>query len=188
MTRFKPNPIVALERAVSTSFFSSTHRLTDMIERAFGLTTDLYELTMAAAYFENGINERAIFELFIRRLPKRRSFLIASGLEQALNYLTTLKFSSDQIDYLREHSAFKHVSREFYDYLAEFKFTGDVWAMPEGTAAFGMEPLLRITAPIIEAQVVETFLLSTINFQTMIASKAARLVNAAHGRGVVEFG
>ncbi len=159
-----------------------------MIERAFGLTTDLYELTMAAAYFENGFHHPAIFELFVRKLPEHRSYLIVAGLEQALDYLSTLRFTSDQIDYLREHPSFKKVSREFFDYLAEFRFTGDVWAMPEGTAAFGMEPMLRVTAPIIEAQIVETFLLSTINFQTMIASKAARVVTAAQGRGVIEFG
>lgn len=160
-----------------------------MIERAFGLTTDLYELTMAAAYFDNGLQRnRAIFDLFVRALPRHRSYLIVAGLEQALDYLATLRFTRAQIDYLREHPAFKHVSREFFDYLAEFRFTGDVWAMREGTAAFGMEPLLRVTAPIIEAQVVETFLLSTVNHQTMIASKAARVVTAADGRGVIEFG
>src|SRR5712692_9713257 len=159
-----------------------------MINRELGLTTDLYELTMAAAYFENGLRNRAIFELFIRKLPRHRSYLIVAGLEQALDYLSTLRFTADQIDYLREHPSFKNVSREFFDYLGEFRFTGDVWAMPEGTAAFAMEPLLRVSAPIIEAQVVETFLLSTVNFQTMIASKAARVVTAARGRSVVEFG
>ena len=160
-----------------------------MIERAFGLTTDLYELTMAAAYFDNGLhNTRAIFDLFIRRLPSERCYLLTAGLEQALDYLSSLSFSADQIDYLREHPSFKHVSREFFEYLRKFKFTGDVWAIPEGTAAFGMEPLLRVTAPIIEAQVVETFLLSTINHQTMIASKAARVVASAGGRDVIEFG
>lgn len=159
-----------------------------MIERAFGLTTDLYELTMAAAYFENGLHNKAFFDLFVRSLPASRSYLIAAGLEQALDYLSTLRFTSDQIDYVREHPSFEKVSREFFDYLSEFKFTGDVWAMPEGTIAFAMEPLLRVSAPIIEAQVVETFLLSTINFQTMIASKAARIVAAARGRGVIEFG
>jgi len=158
------------------------------MNRASGLTTDLYELTMAAAYFENGLRERAIFDLFIRKLPKHRSYLIAAGLEQALEYLSSVSFNSEQIDYLREHPSFKKVSREFFDYLAEFKFTGDVWAMPEGIAAFAMEPLLRVEAPIIEAQIVETFLLSTINFQTMIASKAARVVTATGGRSVVEFG
>ena len=159
-----------------------------MIERAFGLTTDLYELTMAAAYFDNGLHHRGIFELFVRKLPGHRSYLIAAGLEQALGYLSTLRFTGNQIDYLRKHPSFKGVSREFFDYLAEFRFRGDVWAMPEGTAAFGMEPLLRVTAPIIEAQIIETFLLSTINFQTMIASKAARVVTSASGRGVIEFG
>lgn len=159
-----------------------------MIDRAPGLITDLYELTMAAAYFENGLHHRAIFELFTRRLPRHRTYLIVAGLEQALDYLSTLRLSSAQIDYLREHPSFKNVSAEFFQYLGEFRFTGDVWAMPEGTAAFGMEPILRVTAPIIEAQIVETFLLSTINFQTMIASKAARIVTAAGSRGIVEFG
>ncbi|HSO74761.1 MAG TPA: nicotinate phosphoribosyltransferase [Blastocatellia bacterium] len=159
-----------------------------MIQRAYGLTTDLYELAMAAAYFENGANKRAVFDLFVRRLPDHRSYLIAAGLEQALDYLSTLSFTSDQIDYLRRHTSFHNVSPAFFDYLASFRFTGDVWAMPEGTAVFAMEPILRVSAPIIEAQVVETFLLSTINFQTMIASKAARIVAAADGRGVIEFG
>lgn len=160
-----------------------------MTERAFGLTTDLYELTMAAAYFENGLqNKRAIFELFVRSLPRERTYLIVAGLEQVLDYLSSLRFTSYEIDYLREHPSFNNVSSEFFDYLGAFRFTGDVWAMPEGAAAFGMEPLLRVTAPIIEAQVIETFLLSTINHQTMIASKAARVVSAAAGRGVVEFG
>lgn len=159
-----------------------------MIDRAPGLITDLYELTMAAAYFENGVHHRAIFELFTRRLPRQRAYLIVAGLEQALDYLSTLRLDDAQIDYLREHPSFKRVSREFFQYLAEFKFTGDVWAMPEGTAAFGMEPMLRISAPIIEAQIVETFLLSTINFQTMIASKTARMVTAAGSRDIVEFG
>lgn len=159
-----------------------------MIQRALGLATDLYELTMAAAYFDNGLRHRAIFDLFVRKLPPSRSYLIVAGLEQALDYLSALRFTGDQIEYLRKHPAFKHVSREFFEYLSEFSFRGDVWAMPEGTAAFEMEPLLRISAPIIEAQIVETFLLSTINFQTMIASKAARMVTAAGERGVVEFG
>jgi nicotinate phosphoribosyltransferase len=159
-----------------------------MIDRAPGLITDLYELTMAAAYFENGLHHRAIFELFTRRLPRHRAYLIVAGLEQALDYLSTFRLSAAQIDYLREHPSFKKVSREFFQYLAEFRFTGHVWAMPEGTVAFGMEPMLRITAPIIEAQIVETILLSTMNFQTMVASKAARIVTAAGSRDVVEFG
>jgi nicotinate phosphoribosyltransferase len=159
-----------------------------MIQRASGLSTDLYELTMAAAYFDSHVMDKATFELFVRRLPRNRSFLIAAGLEQSLDYLSSLSFTAGQIDYLREHPAFENVSREFFDYLAGFRFTGDVWAVPEGTSVFAMEPMLRVTAPIIEAQVVETFLLSTINFQTMIASKAARVVTAARGRSVIEFG
>jgi nicotinate phosphoribosyltransferase len=159
-----------------------------MIERAYGLSTDLYQLTMAAAYFENGMHsERATFEMFTRSL-KGRAYLIAAGLEQALDYLQTLKFTPDQIDYLRHHYAFQHVSKGFFDFLGDLRFTGDVWAIPEGRAVFANEPMLRIEAPIIEAQLVETYLLATINFQTMIASKAARLVTAACGRSIIEFG
>jgi nicotinate phosphoribosyltransferase len=160
-----------------------------MIDRALALSTDLYELAMAAAYFDNGLSEeRAVFELFVRNLPRNRSFLISAGLEQALEYLVSLRFTGEEIDYVRSHPSFNKVNPSFFDYLAEVRFTGDVWAMREGTVAFEMEPLLRVTAPIIEAQIVETYLLATINFQTMIASKAARVVAAAQGRSVVEFG
>ncbi|HXE91048.1 MAG TPA: nicotinate phosphoribosyltransferase [Terriglobales bacterium] len=152
------------------------------------LLTDLYELTMAAAYFDRGFEARATFELFVRDLPRERGFLLVAGLEQALEFLEDLHFTADDIDYLRRHPAFGNVSSRFYEYLREFHFTGEVWAIPEGTPAFRNEPLLRVTAPIIEAQVVETFLLTTITFQTMIATKAARVVQAADGRGVVEFG
>ncbi len=146
-------------------------------------------MTMAAAYFENGLhNQNALFELFVRALPRSRSFLISAGLQQAVEYLGSLRFTADQIDYLREHPSFSHVSREFFDYLAEFRFTGDVWAVREGTAVFAMEPVVRLSAPVIEAQIVETFLLATMNFQTMIASKAARVVHSAQGRSVIEFG
>ena len=159
-----------------------------MSEQVLTLSTDLYELTMAAAYFENGLHQPAVFELFVRSLPPHRSYLIAAGLEQALDYLANLRFNSSEIEFLRQQPVFKHVSAEFFDYLAELHFAGDVWAMPEGTAAFAMEPLLRVTAPIIQAQIVETFLLSTVNFQTLIASKAARVVTAARGHNVIEFG
>src|SRR5262249_51271088 len=142
--------------------------------RLSGLATDLYQLTMAAAYHANGRNERASFELFVRRLPKERSYLIFAGLKQALDYLRRLGFSSDEIKYLRGLPVFAHVSPEFFDYLRDFRFTGDVWAAPEGTVVFAGEPLLRVTGPLIEAQIVETFLLTTINFQTSIATKAAR--------------
>src|SRR5262249_34527356 len=128
------------------------------------------------------------FELFVRRLPGNRAYLVTAGLEQAIDYLSLLQFQNHEVDYLRGHAAFESVSSEFFDYLGSFRFTGDVWAMPEGTLAFGNEPIVRVTAPIIEAQIVETFLLTTIASQTMIASKAARVVRAAAGRQVVEFG
>src|SRR5438105_6531147 len=152
------------------------------------LLTDLYELTMAAAYFENGFLNPASFELFVRLLPPERSYLVAAGLEQALDHLATLRFHPEDIEYLRRQPVFHHISDRFFDYLSTFRFTGEVWAIPEGTPVFHEEPLLRVTAPIIEAQIVETFLLSTLTFQTMIASKAARVVEAAQGRSVVEFG
>jgi nicotinate phosphoribosyltransferase len=156
--------------------------------RHSALLTDLYELTMAAAYFENGFRANASFELFVRSLPPQRGYLLAAGLEQALDFLEDVRFQPEDISFLRRHSAFAHVNDDFFDYLKTFRFTGEVWAVPEGTPIFGEEPLLRVTGPIIEAQTVETFLLSTLTFQTMIASKAARVVAAAGGRGVVEFG
>lgn len=152
------------------------------------LATDLYELTMAAGYFANDRRETATFELFVRDLPARRSYLVAAGLRQAVDYLLALRFTSDDIDHLKTLPPFRHVDGAFFDYLARFRFTGDLWAVPEGTVVFAGEPLIRVTAPIIEAQVVETFLLATVNHQTMVATKAARIVEAAAGRGVVEFG
>jgi len=153
-----------------------------------GLLTDLYELTMAAGYLEAGFEGQATFELFARSLPKRRNFLVAAGLEQCLEYLEHIHFSEEEIGFLRGHRAFAGIGDAFFDYLARFRFSGDVWAVPEGTICFPDEPLLRITAPIIEAQIVETYLLSSISFQTLIASKAARATIAAQGRSVMEFG
>ena len=153
-----------------------------------GLLADLYELTMAAGYLETHFDACATFELFVRSLPPKRNFLVAAGLEQALEFLETVRFSSDDIAYLRNHPAFALISRSFFDYLAAFRFSGDVWALAEGTVCFPGEPLLRVAAPIAEAQIVETALLATISFQTMIASKAARVAKAAAGRPVVEFG
>jgi nicotinate phosphoribosyltransferase len=152
------------------------------------LATDLYELTMAAAYFDNKETAEATFELFVRTLPKNRSYLLAAGLEQALDYLGHLQFRGMHLDFLRKHPSFANVSNGFFDYLRRFRFTGNVWAIPEGTVFFPNEPILRITAPIIEAQIVETYLLSLINFETLIATKASRVVQSARGRGVVEFG
>jgi nicotinate phosphoribosyltransferase len=158
------------------------------MSRHSALLTDLYELTMAAAYFDSGMLPNATFELFVRRLPEQRSYLVAAGLEQALDYLEALRFTGADIDYLRAQPVFGGVSAEFFDYLREFRFHGEVWATPEGTPGFAQEPLVRVTAPIIEAQVVETYLLAAIGFQTMVASKAARVVQAAAGRDVFEFG
>jgi nicotinate phosphoribosyltransferase len=156
--------------------------------RQLGLATDLYQLTMAAAYYENRRHERAVFELFVRRLPPERSFLLAAGLEQVLEYLEQLSFSQEEIEYLRSLNVFGGVSPEFFDYLRDFRFTGEVWAMPEGTIFFAVEPLIRVSAPLIESQIIETFLLTTIDFQSLIATKAARIVEAAQGRAIFEFG
>jgi nicotinate phosphoribosyltransferase len=153
-----------------------------------GLLTDLYELTMAAGYFQCHFQARATFELFVRHLPSQRNYLVAAGLDQALEYLENVRFSHNEIGYLRGLPLFRSVCAEFFEYLADFRFTGDVWAMPEGTIFFPNEPLLRVTAPIIEAQLMETSLLSAVHLQTLIASKAARVTTAAAGRPVIEFG
>ncbi len=153
-----------------------------------GLLTDLYELTMAAGYVQNQFAARAAFELFVRNLPPHRNYLVAAGLEQALDFLENVRFSEDEISYLRALPLFRHVRSEFFDYLKGFRFTGDVWALPEGTVFFPGEPILRVSAPIAEAQLMETSLLSAIHLQTLIASKAARVTTAAAGRPVIEFG
>ncbi|MGH9433789.1 MAG: nicotinate phosphoribosyltransferase, partial [Terriglobia bacterium] len=152
------------------------------------LLTDLYELTMAAGYHAHHIEYRATFELFVRRLPPQRSFLLACGLDAALDYLEQFHFSGDEIEYLQGLPAFRTVPASFFDYLQTLHFSGDVWAVPEGTPVFGEEPIVQITAPLAEAQMVETYLLSIINFETLIATKAARVYHAARGRGVLEFG
>jgi nicotinate phosphoribosyltransferase len=153
-----------------------------------GLLTDLYELTMVAGYVQKGFDARATFELFVRQLPHRRNYLVAAGLEQALDFLEKVCFSSEDISYLRALPFFGHVHADFFDYLSRFQFTGDILALPEGTIFFPGEPLLRVTAPIAEAQLVETGLLTILHFQTLIASKAARLTAAATRRPVIEFG
>lgn len=153
------------------------------------LNTDLYQLTMAAGYFAAGkAADIATFELTVRRLPAHRNFLMAAGLQQAVDYLQRLQFDADEIAYLRSLSQLGKAAPEFFDFLADLRFTGDLFAMPEGTPAFPGEPLLTVRAPLIQAQLVETSLLSTIAFQTSIASKAARCVAAAQGRTLVEFG
>jgi len=152
-------------------------------------STDLYQLTMMAGYFKRGMLPiRATFELFVRRLPRNRAYLVAAGLDQALAYLEALTFSKDDIDWLQSQSAFRRVPAAFFEYLSGFRFSGEVWAMREGTPFFPMEPILRVSAPIAEAQLAETALLAILNFQTSIASKGTRIVHAAGDRPVMEFG
>ncbi|PYR93115.1 MAG: nicotinate phosphoribosyltransferase [Acidobacteria bacterium] len=157
---------------------------------ASALATDLYQLTMMAGYFAAGRHHttRATFELFVRRLPPGRSFLVAAGIEQALSLLELLHFEEPEVAWLARQPALARAPAGFFDYLRGFWFSGEVWAVREGTPVFANEPILRVTAPIAEAQLVETALLATINFQTSVASKAARVVIAADGRPVMEFG
>jgi nicotinate phosphoribosyltransferase len=144
---------------------------------------------MAAGYFQSGkIHEVATFELFFRRFPPNRNFIIAAGLRQAVDYLLNLRFAREEIDYLRSLPQLAKVDPDFFEALARFRFTGDLYAVPEGTPLFPGEPFLTVRAPIMEAQLPETYLLATIGFQSMIATKAARVVEAACGRNVVEFG
>jgi len=154
------------------------------------INTDLYQLTMLASYFHQGMHEQsAVCEMFVRRLPENRNFLLAAGLKQVTDYLSDLKFTDAQIEHLKTIPALrKAMNRGFVEYLRGFRFTGMVHAMPEGTAFFANEPIVRVEAPLGQAQLVETFILSTINHQTMIASKAARMVLAAHGKPLLEFG
>jgi nicotinic acid phosphoribosyltransferase len=153
-------------------------------EENMSMFTDFYELTMCASYFDNKKFEPATFDLFIRRLPPNRSYFLFAGLEQVLLFLQKVRFNEEHIDFLKKQG-FKN---EFLDYLRHFKFTGEVWSIPEGTIAFPNESLIRVTAPIIEAQLIETFILNTVNLQTTIATKASRVVSAAKGRPVIEFG
>src|SRR5206468_1528533 len=149
------------------------------------LLTDLYELTMLHAYVRRGMGESAVFELFVRSLPPARGFLLAAGLEQALEYLATLRFTAEELAWVGREGRFDPA---FVDYLARLRFTGDVHALPEGTVFFADEPILRVTAPLPEAQLVESRLLNLLHFQTLVASKAARAVLAAPGKLLVDFG
>jgi nicotinate phosphoribosyltransferase len=160
-----------------------THR-SAMAEQSL-LLTDLYELSMLEAYAAHGMAETAVFELFFRKLPPERGFLLAAGLEQAVAYLETMRFTPDELAWLRASGLF---SPSFVDGLAAFRFTGDVDAMPEGTVFFPDEPVLRVTAPLPQAQLAETRLINLVHFQTVIASKAARMVLAAPGKQLVDFG
>ncbi len=162
----------------------------NLSQEDYSLLTDLYQLTMAACYTGEGIEQkRASFELFVRRLPNGFGYLIAMGLAQALEYLAKFRFNSAQIAALQDTGIFTHVPEHFWSLLAEGAFTGDVWAVPEGTAVFANEPFLRVEAPLWQAQLVETYLLNTINYQTLIATKAARLRDIAGEKAtLLEFG
>lgn len=159
-----------------------------MTEEKLNLTMlcDFYELTMGNGYFENGYKDRiCYFDVFFRQCPDGGGFAIAAGLEQVVQYILDLHFDAEDIEYLRNRKLF---SEEFLRYLETFRFTGDIWAVPEGTPIFPKEPIMTIRAPAIEAQLIETFILLTINHQSLIATKANRVVRAAGGRTVLEFG
>ncbi len=149
------------------------------------LLTDLYQLTMLQGYFDQGMEETAVFEFFVRKLPGQRNFLIAAGLEQGLEFLENVRFTAQELDWISNHGAFRP---GFVNYLEQVRFTGAVHAMPEGTVFFTNEPILRVTAPIAEAQLVESRLINLLHFQTLIASKAARSVLMAPGKLLVDFG
>jgi len=149
------------------------------------LLTDLYQLTMMQAYRAHGLTEVAAFEFFVRKMPARRGFLMAAGLEQALEFLETMQFSAEELDHLRRSRRFP---TDFLDWLAALRFTGDVDAMPEGTIFFADEPIIRVVAPMPEAQFVETRLINLLHFETLVASKAARMVLAAPRKQLVDFG
>lgn len=150
----------------------------------FALLTDLYQLTMAACYFDQDMHEEATFSLFIRKYPPNRGYFVAAGLEEALNYLSTLRFGEDDLAYLESTGLF---NRRFLDFLKGLRFTGEVFAMPEGSIFFKDEPLLEVSAPIIEAQLAETFIINAVSLQTLIATKASRSLHAAQGRPVIDF-
>lgn len=161
----------------------------DLDPAALGLVTDLYQLTMMAGYAAEGLGEqRAVFELFVRRLPARRAYLVFAGLEQAVGAVRSLRFSPEQVAAIRDWPAFEGVEPGWFDMLLDFRFEGDLWAVPEGTVVFAGEPLLRVEAKLPQAQLVETLLLGMLGYPTLVASKAARIVEAARGRGVIDFG
>ena len=180
------NPTVATVKTLTAGSTS----LSSLSSEDYSLLTDLYQLTMTACYVGESLDRSvASFELFVRKLPKGFGYLIAMGLAQALEYLEQLQFSPAQIVELQATGIFNNAPDRFWELLTTAKFTGDVWAVPEGTAIFANQPMLRIEAPLWQAQLVETYLLNTINYQTLIATRAARLRDVA-GADVtlLEFG
>jgi nicotinate phosphoribosyltransferase len=156
-----------------------------MISPTSALLTDLYQINMIQAYLDHGETETAVFEFFVRNLPARRGFLVAAGLDQALDFLENLHFPPAEIEWLKSTGRF---GQNLLDYLAAFRFTGDVHAMPEGTVFFANEPILRVAAPLPQAQFVESRLINLLHFQTLIAAKAARMMLAAPNKVLVDFG
>ena len=157
-----------------------------MDNRRLELVADFYEFTMSNGYFIKNLDKHvAYFDLFFRDIPDNGGYVISAGLAQAIEYIENLKFENGDIEYLKKLNRF---SEEFLNYLKTFKFTGDVWAIPEGTVVFPNEPLITVRAPLIQAQLLETMLLLTINHQSLIATKASRMVGQAKGRAVMEFG
>ena len=151
---------------------------------SLGLFADLYEFTMAQAFYQQGMTGQATFSLYVRHLPPQRGYLVNAGLPDALDYLETLSFQPDDLDYLRSTGIFEGA---FLEYLKGFRFTGSVRALPEGRIFFANEPILEVTAPIIEAQIAETYVINQVNFQSLLATKAARCVQAAQGRVLADF-
>ncbi len=150
------------------------------------LICDYYEMTMANGYFKAGMDKIvSYFDVFFRQVPDEGGFAIAAGLEQVIEYINNLSFTAEDINYFREK---QHFSEEFLEYLRNFHFTGDIWSVPEGTPIFPGEPIFTVRAPTVEAQLLETFVLLTLNHQSLIATKANRIVRAAMGRPVMEFG
>ncbi len=157
-----------------------------MTDETYALLCDFYELTMSNGYYINGFSHKiAYFDVFFRKVPDGGGFAIAAGLEQVIEYIENLRFSKDDIKYLKDLNMF---SDSFLEYLSNFRFTGDIYAVPEGTPVFPNEPIITVKAPVIEAQIIETFILLSINHQSLIATKANRIVRAARGRTVLEFG
>lgn len=156
-----------------------------MSKRNLTLLTDLYELTMMQGYYEKGQNENVIFDVFFRQNPCNNGYSVCAGLDQVIDYIKSLHFTYDDVDYLRGLGIFKE---DFLHYLSGFHFSGDIYAIPEGTVVFPKEPLLKVVAPIMEAQLVETAILNIINHQSLIATKTSRIVFAANGDGIMEFG
>lgn len=157
-----------------------------MDKRKLELVTDFYEFTMSNGYFVKNMQDTtAYFDVFFREIPDNGGYVIFAGLEQIIDYIKNLSFDDEDIDYLKNKNIFSDV---FLEYLRNFKFTGNIWSVPEGTVVFPNEPLITVKAPLIEAQLLETAMLCLINHQSLIATKSSRIVNAAKGRPVMEFG